>query len=251
MQSARNHDKAKKFTKTQCNSNTNQNNMTGDVKSAISTAAGAGAAVASTAATAATAATSGNTSAIAADAARYKSGLSDVAADGDVDSRRPASSVAPSVFSTGCATMPRTRQHGSAAATATATSGSGSGSGAETTPSCSVTADKSDFKLAALDNLDLAHSLDLLDVEGEDPYGALQDYLERVKVSAFHRQQFSPSSSPVCPTLHYVHDTFLASISSWLPHHRHACCVHWEKHTPFPAPRQLSTRRDFANDDFA
>ncbi|KAH8318095.1 hypothetical protein KR074_008275 [Drosophila pseudoananassae] len=184
LQAARNHDKAKKFTKTQCNSNTNQNNMTGDVKSAISTAAEAGEVGASTAATPATAAataaaTSGNTSAIAADAARYKSGLSDVAADGDVDSRRPASSVAPSVFSTGCATMPRTRQHGSAAATAAATSTSGPGT--ETTPSCSVTADKSDFKLAALDNLDLAHSLDLLDVEGEDPYGALQDYLERVK----------------------------------------------------------------------
>jgi len=49
-------------------------------------------------------------------------------------------------------------------------------------------ADKAESELAALDSLDLAHSLDLLDVDGEDPYGALQDYLERVKVSVFVSQ---------------------------------------------------------------
>lgn len=243
QQAARQHDKVKKLTKMQCNSNTNQNNMTAeDVKSAISNSSSSssnqlqqqqhqtlinGQAATVPAATAAAtggvaAATSGRTSAIAADTTRYKSGLSDVAAIGDVDGRPTSSATtsvvatgAPSVFSTGCATMPRTRQYGSnvAAALATgatlatsATSATSSATGATSPGSHTMTADKkflsqaapvqghhhhklqfadkADSELAALDNLDLAHSLDLLDVDGEDPYGALQDYLERVKVSA-------------------------------------------------------------------
>ncbi|XP_068154084.1 uncharacterized protein cv-c isoform X1 [Drosophila tropicalis] len=186
--------------------------------------------------TAPAAATKASTSAIAAtDTTRYKSGLSDVAVgedvDFDVDGQAPlsgtatttavaavstttstSSAIAPSVFSTGCATMPRTRQYGSnaglVAASATAATGAGATPSntmtadkkflsqtapiaANTSPSSSHQhhhhhklqfADKSDSKLAALDNLDLAHSLDLMDVDGEDPYGALQDYLERVKL---------------------------------------------------------------------
>ncbi|XP_033232925.1 uncharacterized protein cv-c isoform X2 [Drosophila pseudoobscura] len=177
--------------------------------------------------------TSGRTSAIATDATRYKSGLSDAAASGgDVDGKTMAATssatsaatstatatstfvpAAASVFSTGCATMPRTRQYGSsatAAATATAAAAATATTGA--TPSNTMTADKkflsqaapvatlastgntlhqghhklqfvdkAESKLAALDNLDLAHSLDLMDVDGDDPYGALQEYLERVK----------------------------------------------------------------------
>uniref|UniRef100_B3P3J8 GG21306 n=1 Tax=Drosophila erecta TaxID=7220 RepID=B3P3J8_DROER len=240
QQAARQHDKVKKLAKVQCNSNTNQNNMTGeDVKSAISSsnsssnpqqqqqhqtlingqAATVPPATAAATAAAATggvaAATSGRTSAIAADTTRYKSGLSDVAANGDVDGRPTSSATtsvvataAPSVFSTGCATMPRTRQYGSnvAAALATGATSATSATGATSPGSHTMTADKkflsqaapvqghhhhklqfadkADSELAALDNLDLAHSLDLLDVDGEDPYGALQEYLERVKVSA-------------------------------------------------------------------
>ncbi|KAH8351240.1 hypothetical protein KR084_012201 [Drosophila pseudotakahashii] len=227
QQATRQHDKVKKLTKVQCNSNTNQNNMTGeDVKSAISNssnnsqqqqhqtlingqAATVPAATGGVASTAA-AATSGSTSAIAADTTRYKSGLSDVAANGDVDALalgRPTSSAvaaaaAPSVFSTGCATMPRTRQYGSNVAAAPATGATATATGA-TPASSSMTADKKflsqaapvqghhhhklqfadkpESDLAALDNLDLAHKLDILDVDGEDPYGALQEYLERVK----------------------------------------------------------------------
>ncbi|XP_041674793.1 LOW QUALITY PROTEIN: uncharacterized protein LOC108111664 [Drosophila eugracilis] len=232
----RQHDKVKKLTKMQCNSNTNQNNMTGeDVKSAISNSSGNsnsnnqqqqqqqhqtlinGQAVTMPAATGgvagatSTAATSSRTSAIAADTTRYKSGLSDVAANGDVDGRPTSSATtsevaaaptaAPSVFSTGCATMPRTRQYGSNGAAAGAVAAAVA-TGA-TPASNTMTADKkflsqaapvqghhhhklqfvdkADSELAALDNLDLAHSLDLLDVDGEDPYGALQEYLERVK----------------------------------------------------------------------
>ncbi|KAH8340532.1 hypothetical protein KR059_000706 [Drosophila kikkawai] len=244
QQSVRPHDKVKKLTKMQCNGNTNQNNMTGDVKSAISSgsnsncssissnaqqqhqtlingkatvppATGGVAAPAAAAATSAAPATCG-TSAIATDATRYKSGLSDAAASGDVDGRATTTTpaAAPSVFSTGCATMPRTRQYGSiataAAAAATgATSVASTGANAANTMTADKKflgqtapvqghphhhlhhhhhphhklqfVDKADSELAALDNLDLAHSLDLLDVDGEDPYGALQDYLERVK----------------------------------------------------------------------
>lgn len=221
--------------------------MTGDVKSAISSGshsssncnssnaqqqhqtlingkatlppATGGVAAATSAAT--TAPATCGTSAIAADATRYKSGLSDAAASGDVDGRpTPAAAAttaaAPSVFSTGCATMPRTRQYGSiataAAAAASATGATSTGANAANTMTADKKflgqtapvqghhhplhhhhhhphhklqfVDKADSELAALDNLDLAHSLDLLDVDGEDPYGALQDYLERVKVSA-------------------------------------------------------------------
>ncbi|SPP80273.1 Hypothetical predicted protein [Drosophila guanche] len=148
--------------------------------------------------------------AAATDATRYKSGLSDATGNvADVDGNTMAAATttfvpsAASVFSTGCATMPRTRQYGSSATAAAAAAGA-------TTPCNTMTADKkflsqaapspvaasgntahlqhklqfgdkAESKLAALDNLDLAHSLDLMDVDGDDPYGALQEYLERVK----------------------------------------------------------------------
>lgn len=165
-----------------------------------------------TAATAAAANTSVSSATIATDTTRYKSGLSDVAADEDVDDTVRATSTATatssatpapaaSVFSTGCATMPRTRQYGSNSAGAAAANAmtadkkflSRASPTANTSASAAAApqqhhklqfADKAEFKLAALDNLDLAHSLDLIDDDGEDPYVALQDYLERVKVSA-------------------------------------------------------------------
>ncbi|XP_017968484.1 uncharacterized protein LOC108659858 [Drosophila navojoa] len=255
---ARQHDSGKKFSKIQCN--TNQNNMTSDVKSAISsgshshstrnnsssssssnnngnsqqkqhqtlingnttppaTAAAAAAAAANTSVSCAT---------IATDTTRYKSGLSDVAADEDVDDAATSTATststsiatakataatssatpapAASVLSTGCATMPRTRQYGSNAAGAVAANTmtadkkflSRAAPAANTSGTTSAAAaaavaapqqhhklqfsDKAELKLAALDNLDLAHSLDLIDEDGDDPYGALQDYLERVKL---------------------------------------------------------------------
>ncbi|KAH8409723.1 hypothetical protein KR222_002849 [Zaprionus bogoriensis] len=225
----------KRFAKVQ--SNANQNNMTSDVKSAISSGSNTqqqqqeqllingncnatlpAATTAAAVAASATCNTSVSSATIAADTTRYKSGLSDVAAAAttaaatgkeDVDatsSATPATTPPPaaSVFSTGCATVPRTRQYGS----------SNSSSGCNAVATVALTADKrfsslapaaqqqqlqqqqqqqhahhklqladkSDSKLAALDNLDLAHSRDLIDDDGEDPYGALEDYLERVKL---------------------------------------------------------------------
>ncbi|XP_037956094.1 uncharacterized protein LOC119685785 [Teleopsis dalmanni] len=51
-----------------------------------------------------------------------------------------------------------------------------------TTGAASVLASDASTQLAALDNLDLALSLDLTDEDGEDPYFALQEYLEKVKL---------------------------------------------------------------------
>ncbi|KAH8310818.1 hypothetical protein KR044_003093 [Drosophila immigrans] len=230
---ARQHDSAKKFTKIQCN--TNQNNMTSDVKSAISagsntsnqqqhqTLINGDATSLSPAATTAPATTAtGNTSVcsatIATDTTRYKSGLSDVVADEDVDdtatSRSTATSTpaatftstatssatpaaAASVFSTGCATMPRTRQYGSNATGATAANAmTADKKFLSLAPAAThqqqqqqqhvhhklQLVDKPESQLAALNNLDLAHRLDLIDDDGEDPYGPLEDYLERVKL---------------------------------------------------------------------
>lgn len=241
---ARQHDSGKKFSKIQCN--TNQNNMTSDVKSAISSGSLGlstrssngnsncnsqqkqhqtlinGNTTPPAMATSATAAanTSVSCATIATDTTRYKSGLSDVAADEDVDdaatSTAPSTSIATatatetssatpapaaSVLSTGCATMPRTRQYGSNAAGAAAANSmtadkkflSRASSAANTSASTAAApqqhhklqfTDKAELKLAALDNLDLAHKLDLIDDDADDPYGVLQDYLERVKVSA-------------------------------------------------------------------
>lgn len=165
---------------------------------------------------AAAAATTCNTSVscatIAADTTRYKSGLSDVAVqqqqqqqqhEDDVDATSSATALpaAASVFSTGCATMPRTRQYGSSTGAAATVALTADKKFSSLAPAAQQQqqlqlpqqqqhahhklqlADKSESKLAALDNLDLAHSLDLIDDDGEDPYGALEDYLERVKVS--------------------------------------------------------------------
>lgn len=186
-------------------------------------------------ATAITTTVAGNTSVssatIATDTTRYKSGLSDVVADEDVDDTATSTNVAAtstatatatstvtatatssaatpvaaaSVFSTGCATMPRTRQYGSNAGGATAANAmTADKKFLSCAPAANTSAvagqqqqlqqqqhvhhklqlaDKPESKLAALDNLDLAHRLDLIDDDGDDPYGALQDYLERVKV---------------------------------------------------------------------
>ncbi|XP_060645221.1 uncharacterized protein LOC132783926 isoform X1 [Drosophila nasuta] len=242
---ARQHDSAKKFSKIQCN--TNQNNMTSDVKSAISGGSntsnqqqhqtlinGNGNSSSSNATPPSPAATTaGNTSVcsatIATDTTRYKSGLSDVVADEDVDDTATSTSTAKatasatataapstpaattsmatatpaaaaSVFSTGCATMPRTRQYGSnaAGAAATATAAANAVTADKKFLSLAPAAtqqqqqqhvhhklqlvDKPESQLAALNNLDLAHRFDLIDDDAEDPYGPLEDYLERVKL---------------------------------------------------------------------
>lgn len=215
--------------------------MTSDAKSAISTGSNTqqqqqqlpplingncNTAPVATSAAAATATATCNTSVssatICADTTRYKSGLSDVATvqqqqqQLEVEEAKPAdidatSSATASVFSTGCATMPRTRQYGSSngAATAATVALTADKKFLSLAPAAAAAAaaqhqqqqlqlpqqqqqhahhklqlaDKSESKLAALNNLDLAHSLDLIDDDGEDPYGALEDYLERVKVS--------------------------------------------------------------------
>ncbi|XP_017847296.1 uncharacterized protein LOC108603213 isoform X2 [Drosophila busckii] len=211
---ARQHESGKKFTKIQCN--TNQNNMTSDVKSAISSGSNSpqqqqqqhqtlinGNATPPPPPATAAANTSVASATIAADTTRYKSGLSDVAAEEDVDDAARATAAATatssatsaaSVFSTGCATMPRVRQYGSSAAAAAAAVMTADKKFLSRTPASELQhvqhnhklqfADKKSeaAKLATLDNLDLAHSLDLIDDDGEDPYGALQDYLERVKL---------------------------------------------------------------------
>ncbi|KAH8360023.1 hypothetical protein KR093_010216 [Drosophila rubida] len=238
---ARQHDSAKKFTKIQCN--TNQNNMTSDVKSAISAGSNTSnqqphqtlinsngngnatptspPATATATATATTGKTSVCSATIATDTTRYKSGLSDVVADEDVDDTAPSTAAtsaataatatssatpaaAASVFSTGCATMPRTRQYGSTAAGATTAAAAAANAMTADKKFLSLApaantlqqqqqqqqhvhhklqlVDKPESQLAALDNLDLAHRFDLIDDDAEDPYGKLEDYLERVKL---------------------------------------------------------------------
>ncbi|XP_030369444.1 uncharacterized protein LOC115620377 isoform X2 [Scaptodrosophila lebanonensis] len=236
----------KKFTKIQCNKN--QNNMTSDVKSAISSgssrnggqqqhqtlingssntgisngratpsppAPAAAPAAAATIATAASTNTSLSAVAIAADTTRYKSGLSDVAATVADDeaaaiatATATSSSIplpaAASVFSTGCATMPRTRLTQRAGNLSGECNGEKYGSNAAamtvdnkflgSTPDANTSSahqhqhyklqfsDKCAAKLATLENLDLARSLDLIDDDSDDPYGIMEEYLERVKL---------------------------------------------------------------------